>query len=172
MILWTLQITLFSLLFIFLIHHLIVFFKDTLTIPKVKDLVNVPVQNYESIYNIIQSREKDNHSSTSIASLSSSLSAPSATPDTMKNELKSFLKKQLSSSSSGPAATNSSSMTSGQPSSFSFQSGPPSSNPTSTSIDFLDTQPSSFSSYFSNYSTSLGPGPGPGAGGGVPGLVV
>ena len=37
---WIIQISLISIIFIFLIHHLIGFFKSTLTVPKIIDLVN------------------------------------------------------------------------------------------------------------------------------------
>jgi len=53
MILWIIQITIISFILIFLVHHLINFFKTTLTVPKIKDLVNSPTQKYENMYNII-----------------------------------------------------------------------------------------------------------------------
>ena len=53
MILWTFQITIISVVLILLVHHLIVFFKNTLTVPKVKDLVNAPMLKYEDMYHII-----------------------------------------------------------------------------------------------------------------------
>jgi hypothetical protein len=53
MILWTFQITIISVVLILLVHHLIVFFKNTLTVPKVKDLVNAPMMKYEDMYHII-----------------------------------------------------------------------------------------------------------------------
>lgn len=56
---WTLQITIISIIFIFLVHHLINFFKSTLTVPKIKDLVNSPNKKYEQIYNTISNSNKD-----------------------------------------------------------------------------------------------------------------
>lgn len=47
---WILQITFVSIILIFLVHHLIDFFKDTLTIPKIKDLVNSPTKKYENMF--------------------------------------------------------------------------------------------------------------------------
>jgi hypothetical protein len=79
MIFWTLQITIISVSFIFLIHHLINFFKSTLTIPKIKDLVNSPAQKYENIYKTINSND----------------SALKKSSQNMKNELKNFLKNQI-----------------------------------------------------------------------------
>ena len=37
---WILQITIISIVLIFLVHYLFNFFKSTLTVPKIKDLVN------------------------------------------------------------------------------------------------------------------------------------
>ena len=50
---WILQITIISIVLIFLVHYLFNFFKSTLTVPKIKDLVNSPTQKYESMFNII-----------------------------------------------------------------------------------------------------------------------
>jgi hypothetical protein len=47
---WIFQITFISIILIFLVHHLIDFFKDTLTIPKIKDLVNSPTKKYENMF--------------------------------------------------------------------------------------------------------------------------
>ena len=41
---WVIQATFISIIFILLVHHLIQILKDTLTYPKVKDLVNVPTK--------------------------------------------------------------------------------------------------------------------------------
>ena len=58
MLFWTIQITTISIILIFLIHNLINFFKSTLTVPKIKDLVNTTTKKYENIYNIISSNKK------------------------------------------------------------------------------------------------------------------
>ena len=50
MIAWVIQMSIISFLFIFLVHHLITFLKSTLTIPKIKDLVDSPSQKYKNIY--------------------------------------------------------------------------------------------------------------------------
>ena len=78
MILWALQSAILSAALIFLVHHLFQFFKSTLTVPKIKDLVNAPARKYEAMYNVIQkSSDKINKN------------------DAMKEELKSFFKKQM-----------------------------------------------------------------------------
>ena len=92
---WIIQISLISIIFIFLVHHLILFFKSTLTVPKIKDLVNSPNQKYQHIYDTIS-----NNSSSSSTLLSTGYTNIELLPlkndnDSMKDELKSFLKKQL-----------------------------------------------------------------------------
>ena len=53
MLTWILQISIISIIFIFLVHHLLYFFKTTLTVPKMKDLVNSPIKKYQDIFDII-----------------------------------------------------------------------------------------------------------------------
>ena len=50
---WIIQITIISIILIFLVHHLIHFFKTMLTVPKIKDLVNTPNEKYKNIYETI-----------------------------------------------------------------------------------------------------------------------
>lgn len=123
MLAWIIQISIISIIFIFLVHHLFGFFKSTLTVPKIKDLVNSPSQKYQNIFDTISKNtsytansytensytEKSYpaNSYTAIDLLpSSSMPGQSETPalstgidnatkDMMKDELKSFLKKQL-----------------------------------------------------------------------------
>ena len=92
---WTIQITVISIILIFLVHHLVNFFKSTLTVPKIKDLVNTSTQKYENIYNII----KKNSSSIQVEDYSLIDLLPKKEEVSMKNELKNFLKKQLHASS-------------------------------------------------------------------------
>jgi len=99
MLFWTLQITVISIILIFLVHHLILFFKSTLTVPKVKDLVHAPAQKYENIYNTISSRDFSSKDYTD--SLLPSDVPPVHDVKSMKNELKNFLKSKASSSDAG-----------------------------------------------------------------------
>lgn len=93
MLLWIIQITIISIILIFLVHNLINFFKNTLTIPKVKDLVNSPNQKYENIYNIIKNNSNTIQKSSDYTLIDL---LPKEEEDTnMKNELKNFLKKQM-----------------------------------------------------------------------------
>lgn len=98
MLTWIIQISLISIIFIFLVHHLLVFFKSTLTVPKIKDLVNSPTQKYKNIYDTI-SHTSDSKEYTDIDLLPSDEFVNNESI-TMKNELKSFLKKQLNSDAS------------------------------------------------------------------------
>ena len=101
MLFWTLQITIISIILIFLVHNLIGFFKSTLTVPKVKDLVNAPAQKYENMLSVLSgsSSSSDYNSSSSSGSSSSFISSNAYLPEpavsSMKNELKSFLKNKL-----------------------------------------------------------------------------
>ena len=100
MLTWVIQISIISIIFIYLVNHLITFFKSTLTIPKIKDLINTSNQKYQNIYDTI-SHNSNEQSYTSIDFL------PKTSPEnivenngnvgtnSMKDELKSFLKKQL-----------------------------------------------------------------------------
>ena len=114
---WIIQISIISIIFIFLVHHLIMFFKSTLTVPKIKDLVNTPSIKYENMYNIIKNKDNDNNAisknslinygnnglinDTSFSNedytLIDLLPKQQENPS-MKNELKNFLKKQLNNS--------------------------------------------------------------------------
>ena len=115
---WIIQITIVSIILIFLVHHLINFFKSTLTVPKIKDLVNTPSIKYENMYNIIKNKDNGNtgiinnniiNNNNSIVNdndksflgedytLIDLLPKQQENPS-MKNELKNFLKKQLNTS--------------------------------------------------------------------------
>ena len=92
---WIIQISLISIIFIFLVHHLLMFFKTTLTVPKIKDLVNSPNQKYQNIYDTILHKSS---SYTDIDILPNE-NFVSSELGNMKDELKSFLKKQLNGNS-------------------------------------------------------------------------
>jgi hypothetical protein len=105
---WIIQITVISIILVFLVHHLINFFKATLTVPKIKDLVNAPTQKYENMLNIIKKNSNANtFNEYTIIDL-----LPKSDEPTMKNELKSFLKKQLNTPNLGTDISALDSMTS------------------------------------------------------------
>ena len=89
MLFWIIKISLMSIIFILLVHHLLIFLKSTLTVPKIKDLVNSPNQKYQNIYDTIS--HKTSNSYTEIDLLPTDLKDE----PNMKDELKMFLKQQL-----------------------------------------------------------------------------
>ena len=105
---WIIQATIISIVLIFLVHYLFDFFKSTLTVPKIKDLVNTPTQKYDNMFSIISKGNYDNNlvtNTNSNTNLSDNYEytmkdlLPKPEND-MKSELKNFLKKQLSSNDS------------------------------------------------------------------------
>ena len=50
MITWAIQQIILSLLIIVLAHYIYSFFKDNLTTPKIRDMVNTPIRQYNNIY--------------------------------------------------------------------------------------------------------------------------
>jgi len=95
MLYWTIQITIISIILICLVHYLINFFKTTLTVPKIKDLVNSPIQKYENMYSIINNGNtpelKEKNNDYTLIDL-----LPIKNNDTnMKSELKKYIKFQL-----------------------------------------------------------------------------
>lgn len=107
---WVLQVTVISLCFIAVVHYLYIFFKTTLTVPKVKDLVNRPQQQYEELFKGITNMNMNANSNpnsqvnltgtTSISALPPLLnnndlyqSQEQTHQVAMKDELKQFLKK-------------------------------------------------------------------------------
>lgn len=86
---WIIQMSVMSLILIILVHYLYNFFKNNLTIPKVKDLVNKPQQQYEDILNNINSNININsNTNTNVIKEQST----NETNMKMKDELKNYLK--------------------------------------------------------------------------------
>ena len=127
---WIIQISLISIILIFLVHHLIGFFKTTLTVPKIKDLVNSPTQKYQGMFDTISKGELNpsnfsydlntknvgiNNSYTAIDLLPTEIQTntnvntnfvlDTSTKDVMKDELKSFLKKQMNTTNTSNIGT-------------------------------------------------------------------
>jgi DNA-binding transcriptional MerR regulator len=98
MLLWSIQIILISTLIIFLIHQIFEFLKSTLTVPKIKDLVDSPSQKYEQMIQnmseqpseIKREREREKEKEKE-----NERKNEPQDRDAMKNELKDFLKNQL-----------------------------------------------------------------------------
>jgi hypothetical protein len=91
------QTAILSILFIFMIHNIIYFFQDNLTIPKTKDLVSLTEKKYDEINNVMKNKtkataEEDDAADTRSVDSSTTYidNLPSALD--MKEELKNFLK--------------------------------------------------------------------------------
>lgn len=54
--------TIISIIFIVSIHYVYIFFKENLTTPKIKDLVNKPAEQYNNIYKDLEKEKKNNTS--------------------------------------------------------------------------------------------------------------
>ena len=72
MIFWTIQKIILSVVVIACAHYIYVYFKNNLTVPKTKDLVKKPIEQYKEIYQ--------------------SISQNSQNSDNMKAELKDYIK--------------------------------------------------------------------------------
>ena len=97
---WIIQISLISIIFIFLVHHLITFFKTTLTVPKIKDLVNSSEKKYQKIYDTLSHQTNSQFNSNSYTAIDLLPTQPdNIETNSMKDELKNFLKKQLNNES-------------------------------------------------------------------------
>lgn len=95
---WVIQVTALSLCLIAVMHYLYIFFKTTLTVPKVKDLVNRPQKQYDALFKGLtltsQNRSVDGLGETTSISMLPPLqtTASSLSTSSMKDELKQFLK--------------------------------------------------------------------------------
>uniref|UniRef100_A0A6C0JFK0 Uncharacterized protein n=1 Tax=viral metagenome TaxID=1070528 RepID=A0A6C0JFK0_9ZZZZ len=110
---WIIQITIVSIILIFLVHHLINFFKSVLTVPKIKDLVNTHNEKYKNIYETISQNNYNNYKNNNnnndfkipdtnitynledILPPNTNINIHNNNDNTMKSELKNFLKSQL-----------------------------------------------------------------------------
>jgi uncharacterized protein YlxW (UPF0749 family) len=72
MLFWIIQQTIISVVLIISVHYIYIFFKNNLTIPKTKDLVNKPTEQYKKIYSSLTKTKEDTKE--------------------MKSELKNYLK--------------------------------------------------------------------------------
>lgn len=113
---WLVQNIAFSISLIVILHYLYIYFKATLTSPRVKDLIHCPKQKYDTLFETIEKGNREiqdlDYSTSSIIPKSSSLGIPThnnnglnnhhdnsyklndntVDPQTMKTELKAYLK--------------------------------------------------------------------------------
>tara|TARA_Y100000816_G_C26078052_1_gene567754 strand:- start:89 stop:370 length:282 start_codon:yes stop_codon:yes gene_type:complete len=74
-----LKTAILSFIFIILSHNLYLFFKNNLTVPKVKDLVTTTDEKYNDMFNVINTQNETINNITNEG-------------DNMKNELKEYIK--------------------------------------------------------------------------------
>lgn len=91
MVLWILFISLLSFTFIYIVHNIFLFFKSTLTTPKIKDYIHSPNKSYDEIYKTLQKMDTN---TTLIEELSNTLTNIND-KEKMKYDLKTFLKNQI-----------------------------------------------------------------------------
>jgi hypothetical protein len=93
---WIIKVFILSLIFIFLLHYLYSFFISTLTIPKVKDLVILPQQKYDELFNSLEQNKSvqsnNGNGNENLPLLPSSSSSSSSSSQSMKDELIRFMK--------------------------------------------------------------------------------
>jgi hypothetical protein len=80
---WIIQSGVISFILIFLIHYLFTFFKNNLTVPKVIDLVNRPTEQYANLM-------KNENNKAPIIHNTNTVNKPDI--NSMKDELKNYLK--------------------------------------------------------------------------------
>ena len=92
---WVAQVMGVSFVIIFILHNLYFFFKETLTVTKMKDMVKRPQQRYDALFRELRVRNEDlknnsNDGATDAANDAAN-NATSSANDAMKNELKRYL---------------------------------------------------------------------------------
>ena len=100
---WIIKVSILSFIFIFLLHYIYSFFISTLTIPKVKDLVTLPQQKYDELFNSLHLQHNKftnditdiNNNGNNVPASSTTIkmqSAPKQSTQAMKDELIKFMK--------------------------------------------------------------------------------
>jgi DNA-binding ferritin-like protein len=86
--LWLIQVSVVSLIIIYVMHNLYSFFKDTLTVPKIKDMVKRPQQRYDALFRELRNQVAEQANANDNANANANASSEA---DNMKNELKRYL---------------------------------------------------------------------------------
>jgi hypothetical protein len=97
MVLWILFISLLSFTFIYIVHNIFLFFKSTLTTPKIKDYIHSPTKSYNEIYKTLQKIDNSSASIENTTLIEDLTDNKTNTKDKekMKYDLKTFLKNQI-----------------------------------------------------------------------------
>jgi hypothetical protein len=88
---WFIQVSVVSLIIIYVIHNLYSFFKDTLTVPKIKDMVKRPQQRYDTLFRELRNQVHASNANEANANANDANANPGSEADNMKNELKRYL---------------------------------------------------------------------------------
>ena len=88
---WVIQVMIVSFVIIFILHNLYFFFKETLTIPKMKDMVKRPQQRYDTLFRELRMHNEEHSNNAADTTASAAASARDGNADAMKNELKRYL---------------------------------------------------------------------------------
>ena len=83
--------TIISLTLIFLIHHLYTFLMNTLTVPKIKDLVNKPKEQYKDLFQTMQQGISGSNNISNSTERVQGISISASNSKEMTDELSSFL---------------------------------------------------------------------------------
>jgi uncharacterized protein YdcH (DUF465 family) len=112
---WIIKVSILSFIFIFLLHYIYSFFISTLTIPKVKDLVTLPQQKYDELFNSLHFQHNkftnditdinNNGNNVPASSTIKMQSAPKQSTQAMKDELIKFMK-EISHNNNTNASSN------------------------------------------------------------------
>jgi len=119
---WIAQVVIVSFVIIFLLHNLYFFFKETLTVPKMKDMVKRPQQKYDTLFRELRMRNEESKSADDGNAENDVTNANAA----MKNELKRYLMELNAPQSQSPQSQS-------QPQSQSSQQPDPEPHPQSNS---------------------------------------
>jgi len=82
---------LISFTLIFLVHHLYMYLTNILTVPKIKDLVNKPHQQYNDIFETLSKSGSGENTMYADSKISLGATTTTTTTTTMTNELSAFL---------------------------------------------------------------------------------
>ena len=90
MLFWVSRQILLSVIVVVLIHSIYTFLQETLTTPKIRDMVNRPVEQYKEIYNTLSGQSKSDLDKGGIQQ--GGIHVKGVTPGSMKNELQDYLR--------------------------------------------------------------------------------
>ena len=100
MLFWTMKWVIMSIVLILVMHHLYIYFMETLTVPMNKDFINRPIEKYKEMLDTIRDMPKSNHPVSLDNIIPTGSSLPSGLPNnersaldttSMQNELQTFL---------------------------------------------------------------------------------